>query len=76
MHFKTQGRCIGCKEKYAPGKESAHLLKCEDALQSLRSYAQLEEGYLVRMSWAEQPNMYWMLAAVPKSLTLGIWINF
>jgi len=71
MHFKTQGKCIGCKEKYAPGKGSAHLLKCEGALQFLRSQAKLEEGYLIRVSWAEQPNMYWMLATVPKSLTLG-----
>ena len=71
MHFKTQGKCVGCKEKYTPGKGNAHLLKCEDALQFLRSQAKLEEGYLVRASWAEQPNMYWMLVAVPKSLTLG-----
>ena len=57
MHFKTQGKCIGCKEKYAPGKGSAHLLKCEGALQFLRSQAKLEEGYLIRVSWAEQPNI-------------------
>lgn len=71
MHFKTQGKCVGCKEKYAPAKGKTHLLKCTDALRFLRSQAKLEEGYLVRVSWSEQPNMYWMLVAVPKSLTLG-----
>lgn len=70
MHFKTQGKCISCNEKYTAGKGRAHLLKCERTLQSLRSQAKLEKGYLVRISWAEQPNMYWMLVAVPKSLTL------
>lgn len=70
MYFKTQGKCIGCKEKYTPGKGSAHLLQCEGSLQFLHSQAKLEKGYLVRVSWAEQPNMYWMLVAVPKSLTL------
>lgn len=53
MKIKTEGKCIGCKEKYAPGKGNAHLLKCTDALQFLRSQAKLEEGYLVRISWAE-----------------------
>jgi hypothetical protein len=58
MHFKTQGNCVGCKEKYAPAKGKTHLLKCADALRLLSSQAKLEEGYLVRISWAEQPNMY------------------
>src|SRR5690606_29218003 len=71
MYFKTQGKCMGCKGKYTPGKGGTHLLKCKDALQSLRSHAQLEEGYLVRISWAEQPNMYWMLVTVPKNSTFG-----
>lgn len=71
MKIKTEGKCIGCNERYTPGKGSAHLLKCEGVLQSLRSQKKLEEGYLIRISWAEEPNMYWMVVAIAKSLTLG-----
>jgi len=76
MHFKTQGKCVGYKEEYAPAKGKTHLLKCADALRFLRSQAKLEEGYLIRASWAEQPNYIgcWLLS--PKTLHLVIWINF
>lgn len=71
MRIKTEGKCTGCGEKYTPSKGKTHLLKCAGALKSLCSHAKLEEGYLVRVSSAEVPNMYWMLVAVPKSLSLG-----
>lgn len=29
------------------------------------------EGYLVRVSWAEQPNLYWMYIALPKNASLS-----
>lgn len=71
MKIKTEGKCVGCREKYSPIKGAAHLFKCADILTLLHPCTKLEEGYLVRVSWTEQPNMYWILIAVPKSLTLG-----
>ncbi|NGX37426.1 MAG: hypothetical protein K1000chlam2_00580 [Chlamydiae bacterium] len=76
MIVKTQGKCFGCGEKYTPVKGRTHLLKCTDVLQSLRSDAELSEGYLIRVSWAELPDAYWMLIGVPKNLSLYILDEF
>ncbi len=71
MKIRTEGKCIGCKERYTPGKGSVDLLNCEGVLQSLCSQKKLEEGYLVRISCAEEPNMYWIVIAVDLALFLS-----
>ncbi|MGR3911751.1 MAG: hypothetical protein QRY71_00355 [Candidatus Rhabdochlamydia sp.] len=70
MGFKTKGACTGCKEILTPGRGEAHLLKCKETLQLLQSGEKLEEGYIIRISWVEEPNVYWMFVAVPKTLAL------
>lgn len=71
MNTKTQGKCVGCGKEYLPSKGQAHLLGCSETQKLLSSKPKTSEGYLMRVSWAEIPNMYWMFIAVPKRISLG-----
>jgi len=69
MKIKTKGKCIQCGEIYNPTQASKHLLGCVEG----RSDSTLltSEGYLARVSWLEQPNLYWMFIAFPIDTSLG-----
>lgn len=69
MKIKTEGACLGCGEKRTATYAGIHVLKCAETLAALQRDAKLEEGYLIRVSWDEQPHMYWLLIAMAKSLT-------
>ncbi len=71
MQAKTEGKCAGCGGMYTPVKGSTHLLVCADVLKILRSDAKVTEGYYIHIVWAEYPDMYWMILAIPKNLTLA-----
>ena len=70
MKIKTTGQCLGCGDKYLPVKGGAHLLQCPRMQESLHKAPVLVEGYFLRISWKEQPNMYWMFVAMPGNLPL------
>ncbi|BBI17580.1 hypothetical protein [Neochlamydia sp. S13] len=67
--MKTKGTCTTCGKTYSPSKGSAHLLGC--ALKSLQPSQSTPEGYLLRISWAEEPGLYWMFVAIPQNTSLG-----
>lgn len=69
MKIKTKGKCIKCAEIFTPTKAGAHLLEC---IASSPSPSQATtDGYVVRVSGAGQPNLYWMFIALPKDASLG-----
>ena len=59
------GKCLKCGEICSTAKATTHLLKCIVSSQSPT------EGFLVRVSGAGQPNLYWMYIAVPKLVSLS-----
>lgn len=59
---------------YGAAQASAHLLKC--ALQSDASPKSMTGGYLIRISSAEQPGIYWIFAAIPNNASLGLLYAF
>ncbi|CDZ80266.1 hypothetical protein BN1013_00773 [Candidatus Rubidus massiliensis] len=63
MKIKTKGKCIKCGEVCNSTQAKNHLLGCITQSAS--------EGYLVRVAWAEQPNLYWMFIALSKDISLG-----
>ncbi len=69
MKIKTKGKCTKCGEIFNPTKASAHLLECVASSPSLSQA--ITDGYLVRVSGADQPNLYWMFIALPKDASLG-----
>ncbi len=69
MKIKTQGKCRKCGEMCSPAQATAHLMKCGAQLPvSSQSTA---EGFLIRVSGAGRPNLYWMYIAAPKDISLG-----
>jgi|GEM_PF-6259061 len=56
MKIKTKGKCSKCNQAYSPTKGIAHLVGC--ALQSFQPSQSARKGCLLRISWAEQPNLY------------------
>lgn len=70
MKIKTQGKCPKCNKMYAAAQAGNHLLVC--ALQSDIPSPSMTEGYLIRISWSEQPAMYWIFATIPKNASLGL----
>jgi hypothetical protein len=70
MKIKTKGKCSKCNEDYSPAKGTAHLVGC--ALQSFQPSPSTTEGYLLRISWAEQPNLYWMFVTIPRNASLSL----
>lgn len=74
MKIKTKGKCAKCNELYAAAKAGAHLLTC--ALKSDILPQTDTDGYLVRISCAERPDMYWMFATIPKNASLGFLDGF
>ncbi|HEV7736067.1 MAG TPA: hypothetical protein VGO47_01680 [Chlamydiales bacterium] len=70
MKIKTKGKCSKCNETYSPAKGTAHLVSC--VLQSFQSSQSSTEGYLLRISWAEQPNLYWMFVTIPRNASLSL----
>ncbi len=69
MKIKTQGECQKCREMCSATKATTHLLRCVASSPFLSQ--SLTEGFLVRVSGAEQPNLYWMYIAIPKEISLG-----
>lgn len=59
---------------YAAAQAGAHLLA--SALKSDTSSPSTTEGYLIRISWAEQPGMYRIFATIPKNASLGLLDSF
>lgn len=74
MKIKTKGKCTKCGEVYNPEKGNVHLLKC--ILQSSPPSQSTTEGYLVRISWVEQPGLYWMFVTIPKNASLELLDEF
>lgn len=69
MKIKTKGKCIQCGEIYNPAQVSKHLLGC--VKEHSDPITSTSEGYLVRVSWLEQPNLYWMFISLPTDTSLG-----
>ncbi len=63
MKIKTKGKCSKCGKTYAAAQAGAHLLAC--ALKSDTPSPSITEGYLIRISWSEQPGMYWSTGSLP-----------
>ena len=74
MQIKTKGKCPKCGKMYVATEAGQHLLKC--ALQSDTPSKLTTEGYLLRISSAEQPGIYWILATIPKNATLALLDTF
>ena len=74
MKIKTKGKCPKCGKMYAAAQAGTHLLAC--TLQSDVLSASITEGYLIRISWSEQPGMYWIFATIPKNASLGLLDTF
>jgi hypothetical protein len=70
MKIKTKGKCIKCGKLYTSITGSSHLTSCIP--KNLISSDSTTEGYLVRISWTEQPNLYWMFVTIPKNVTLSL----
>ena len=67
---KTKGRCSVCGTECTPIKARTHLLECTAQAKSTT------KGYLVRVSWAAQPNLYWMFIALPQEASLSLLDQF
>jgi hypothetical protein len=74
MKIKTKGKCAKCNELFVAAKAGEHLPTC--ALGSDMQPQANVEGYLIRISWTEQPDMYWMFATIPKSAPLSFLDSF
>lgn len=70
MKIKTKGKCPKCEKMYGAAQAGAHLVTC--ALKSYITSPSMTEGYLIRISWSEQPGMYWIFATIPKNASLGL----
>lgn len=70
MKIKTKGKCAKCGKIFGAAQAGAHLSAC--ALQHDASSRSMTEGYLIRISWAEQPGMYWMFATIPIDASLKL----
>lgn len=70
MKIKTKGKCAKCDKMYGAAQAGTHLLKC--VLQSDTPSKSMTEGYFIRISWAEQPGMYWIFATIPKNASLSL----
>lgn len=69
MKIKTKSKCILCGETYDPVQASKHLLGCINKQSD--PVLRTSESYLVRVSWLEQPNLYWMFITLPKDSSLS-----
>ncbi len=69
MKIKTKGKCAQCGEICNSIQASKHLLGCIEG--HSHSIPTTLEKYLVRVSWLEQPNLYWMFIALPKDASLA-----
>jgi hypothetical protein len=67
MEKQSKGKCTKCNEDISPTKAADHCLKC--ILQS-PAPSQLENAYLMRISWGELLNLYWMYLAITKETSL------
>lgn len=74
MKIKTKGKCAKCNGMYSAEQAGAHLLDC--ALQSDAPSKSTTAGYIIRISWAEQPGMHWIFATIPKNASLALLDDF
>src|ERR1700733_7947534 len=70
VKIKTKGKCPKCNKMYAAAQAGTHLLAC--ALQCDTPSLPMTEGYLIRISWSEQPGMYWIFVTIPSNASLGL----
>lgn len=66
--MKTKGKCVQCGKLCDASRASAHLLSC---VGGHSDHAKANSGYLIKVSWLEQPSLYWMFIALPKSTSLS-----
>lgn len=67
--MKTKGKCVKCDEVCRSIQAKNHLLECIN--QSLDPNQSIVEGYLVKVAWTEQPDLYWMFIVLSKNISLG-----
>lgn len=72
MKITTKGKCTKCGELYSPEEGSEHLAACAVSQPS----QSMTQGYLVHISWAERPNLYWMFVTIPKNVSLELLDKF
>lgn len=63
-----------CNELCFPAKADKHILEC--SLKNNTPTQPETNGYLVRISWTEQPDMYWMFVTIPKNTSLNFLDSF
>jgi hypothetical protein len=69
MKIKTKGKCEKCGELFTARAAASHLLKCFSKANLASPLT--AEGYLVRISWSEQRDLYWMFVSIPKYTKLS-----
>lgn len=74
MKIKTKGKCLKCNEVYSPSKAGVHLLRC--TCQANDSSTPMVERYLIQVSSAAEPNVYWMFIAISKNSPLKLLDQF
>ena len=74
MMIKTKGKCLTCHEEYAPPRATTHLKGC--SIKSWEPSRSMKEGFLARISWDEEPNLYWMFVTLPKTSSLEMLDHF
>lgn len=67
MKMETTGQCTNCKQKCNPNEAIPHILNCLSNDTHFDS-----EGFIVKVSWVEQPNLYWMFLALSKDISLTL----
>ena len=67
--MKTKGKCFQCGKIYSSAKAAEHLLDCVHSSTAPDNLSVV--GYLIHISDVCQPNLYWMLIALPRDTSLG-----
>lgn len=74
--MKVKGQCIGCKEMFTAAKGDQHLSACSKISQVLQANPFSTSGYLLKVSSAEAPAIFWMFLTIPSIATLHLLDQF
>lgn len=74
--MKVKGPCIGCKKSFTSAKGGLHLSACSKISQFLQKSPSSASGYLLKVSSAEAPAIFWMFLTVPSNATLHLLDRF